>query len=100
MFAILLVLLAEILAETLLFRQHLDEHDRKERYPHNDCLPRPEPDAERSEVRERAGEHRVAVDAVRTVNHQVLRTRTDFFAESVHRVALAAGLHIYNRPDA
>ena len=99
-FAIGFVFFAEVLAEAVFFGEDLDEHDGEEDKPDKQSLPSPEPDDETSEVGERAGEHRVAVEAVRTFGHEVLRTRANLLAERVHRVAFAAGLHIDDGPDA
>lgn len=100
LFAIFFIFVAEIAAEAVLFGEDLDEHDGEEKHPDKQSLPSPEPDDETSEVGERAGEHRVAVEAVGAVGHEVLRTRANLLAERVHRVAFAAGLHIDDGPDA
>ena len=88
------------MAEAVLLGEDLDEHDGEENNPDKQSLPSPEPHDKTGEVGECAGEHRVAVEAIRPVGHEVLRAGADLFAEGVHRVALAARFHINNSPDA
>ena len=84
----------------MFFGEDLDKHDDEEDEPDKERLPSPEPDNETGEVREGAGEHRIAVETIGTVGHQMLRARTDLLAESVHRIALAMGFHINDSPHA
>lgn len=94
------VFFAEVAEEAVLLGEDLDEHDDEENYPDKQGLPRPEPDDESGEVGEGAGEHRIAVEAIGTIGHEMLCAGTDLFAESIHRVAFAAVLHIDDRPHA
>jgi len=100
LFAVFLVLVSKILAEAVLFGEDLDEHDGEENNPDKQSLPRPEPDDERGQVGKGTGEHRITVETVRTVGHEVLRARTDLLTESIHGITLAAGFHIDDGPDA
>ena len=99
-FAVLLVFLAEVLAEAVFFGEDLDEHDGEEKHPDKQSLPSPEPNDKTGEVSERAGEHRITVEAVGTVGHEVLGAWADFLAESVHRIAFSVRFHIDDGPDA
>ena len=99
-FAILFVFLSEILAETVFLGKNLDEHDDEEKRPDKQSLPGPEPDHETGKIDKGACKHRIAVETVGTVRHEMLRAQTDLLAERVHGIALAAGLHIGDSPYA
>ena len=84
----------------MLLAEDLDEHDGEEGYPYRYCLPRPKPHHHSCQIGQCAGEHGVAIETVGAVGHQVLGARRHFVAESIHRVAFPAMLHVDDGPDA
>ena len=100
MAAVLFVFFAEIATEAFFFAQNLHHHNGKENDKHNARLPAPEPYGSAHEINQRPGQHRIAVNLIRTFDHQVLRTRSHFVAESIHRIPFAATAHIDDCPDA
>ena len=76
---------------------HHDEqqHHHHEQYEAYKCLPCAQPNTPAQKVKEGAGEHRVAAQAVRPSGHQVPRARSNLMVEGVHGIAFPLAPHIY-----
>ena len=100
MSAVGVILIAKVAMQATLLAKHLDEHDGKEEYPYYQSLPAPQPQGEPCQIDERTRQHRVAIQAIGAISHQVLCTWSHLMAEGIHGIALAAPLHIDDGPDA
>ena len=98
--AVCLVLFAEVAPKSLFLAKNLCHHDREEKHQYTQCHRLPQPYNSTDEVSKCSCEHGVAVKAVGTVGHQMLRAWCHFMTEGVHRVALAALSHMGDGPDA
>ena len=89
MFAILLILAAEVAVQAIFLAKNLHEHDAEECRPNHNCLPTPKPNGSTGQISECACEHGIAVNSVRTSHHKMLCSRSNLMPECVHGITLA-----------